>query len=74
MRKLLFLFLLSGCSPETNLAPEGLEELNVYYIKDKRTNLIFAYGWKERWYQTSVVGGAMLTNVPCTKEVEVLLK
>lgn len=74
--KYLFILLLVGCvqhSSAEELREAQTESYNratrLSYFKDPRTNLCFAYGWGG-----SYQGGPILTNVPCTNEVNSLLK
>ena len=74
MKKLLVLcLLLMACTPETrkDLAPTDSERADrVSYFKDHRTNLCFA----ATYVSSYPIGQDMiLTNVPCTPEVEKLL-
>jgi hypothetical protein len=59
---------LSACAPAEHIqgnAPHTVGYNDLFYFKDTRTNLCFAV--VDNRYDT-------LTSVPCTPEVEVLLK
>ncbi len=52
------------------------KEQNVSYWKDNRTNLCFAYAWgggDHIYGGNGDTGALILTNVPCSPEVEKLL-
>lgn len=76
MNKILLLCLvLCACDEETRkrLNPTPQEEAQtIHYVKDNRTGLCFVYNSIGMSAQGG--GGDVYTNVPCTPEVEKLIK
>jgi hypothetical protein len=68
-------FLAIGCTEEArhNFAPTSTDEVNnISYYKDNRTNLCFAKNVFQNG--TSMFNEYIYVNVPCTPEVEKLIK
>jgi hypothetical protein len=76
MKKVLLLVLcLFGCSEQTRheMFPSPQESAQgIHYVKDNRTGLCFVYNSIGMSAQGG--GGDVYTNVPCTPEVEKLIK
>jgi hypothetical protein len=72
---LLLCFSLLACSEESRkkFFPEPDEKVQgITYVKDKRTGLCFVYNSVSGSAQGG--GGDVYTNVPCSPEVEKLIK
>lgn len=67
--KLLLLSFLTGCSLIEPTPEEKIETIN--YYKDSRTNLCFV---ENHFTTTNGFSGVVFSHVPCTPEVEVLIK
>lgn len=68
-------FLAIGCTEEAkhNFVPTATDEVNhIGYYKDNRTNLCFAKNIFQNG--TSMFNEYIYVNVPCTPEVEKLIK
>lgn len=76
MKKILLLcLLLLACDEETRrrMNPTPQEEAQeIHYVKDNRTGLCFVYNSIGMSAQGG--GGDVYTNVPCTPEVEKLIR
>lgn len=74
MKKILFCLLLLGCNEQTRkeIAPTDAEKARqVSYYKDPRTNLCFATSYVSEYpFGTATI----FANVPCSPEVEKLIK
>lgn len=74
MKKLLLLLALLSCDAETrkSIAPSTEDKAGmIKYVKDPRTSLCFAVSWVSEY----PIGQAdIYTNVPCSPEVEKLIK
>jgi hypothetical protein len=74
MKKLLLCLFLLGCneSQREQVAPTPSQEAqHVTYLKDNRTNLCFATSYVSEYpFGTATI----FANVPCTPEVEKLIK
>ena len=72
MKKLLLIFvvlILTSCTTTIETTDENIPS-KITYWKDKRTSLCFA-----SLHSLNTYGGVVsITNVPCTKEVEILAK
>lgn len=76
MKKILLCLLLMGCdegskeSFRKEVFPTTHEQAQrIHYVKDKRTDLCFVYN-----SVLTDVNSVVFTNVPCTPEVEKLIK
>lgn len=59
--------LICGCDT-SDLTRDDIES-KIVYIKDSRTNICFATFWVRKGY-----GGPVMSTVPCSAEVEKLLR
>jgi hypothetical protein len=74
MKKLLLCLLLVGCNEaqREQVAPTPSQEgQHISYIKDRRTNLCFATSYVSEY---PIGTATIFANVPCTPDVEKLIK
>ena len=74
MKRVLFLLCLVACSPQARedfFPPANKRVAQITYVKDTRTNLCFVHN---EVTMPNMVSYDVFTNVPCTPEVEALIK
>ena len=74
MRSILILLCILGCTPPSseNIPSTLSQEVNsINYVKDNRTGLCFAVSYVGEY---PIGSSHILSNVPCTPEVEKLIK
>lgn len=85
MKKILLISIFFVACQNNNQEKSKLLNNNIYqlhYFKDDRTDLCFAFAWAENYDKDMVMAlgsnsydsGPILTNVPCSDKIEVLLE